>query len=232
MNYDRCLNLAQLFTLQDELNSIVREGWVTSITNDQLITAMLDELTEMIGHGVSWKWWKYTDPDKLDMFAVKVEAIDVAHFYLSLMYKSALKYVARGGDASEFERMLVGTSGRSNAPQLIHDYNLLSHSVYVSMAQALLANLSITDMHGVLNRLAGLVNLSREEFSAIFTAKHELNIFRQSEGYQTGGYVKVEDGVEDNDRLEALVEAFLDDSSMTLAGLRQNVREAYFATVG
>lgn len=240
---DRRLSVEQLFELQNELNEIVVKGWTGSVSESMLQTAMTDEFSEMIGHGVDWKWWKSTDPATFDLFAVKVEAVDVAHFYLSLMIMDYLRSLSRndsfcvGDDLyDQFRIYYVGTDKSPYTVSVgILSGNHLRHDAYIRLKDALFGCDGVEhDVFSMIVNLSWLVSsvgMTSEEFSAIYTAKHELNVFRQSEGYQTGQYVKVEDGVEDNERLEPLVQEFLDDPMMTLADLRQNVRDAFYEAV-
>jgi dUTP pyrophosphatase len=77
-------------------------------------------------------------------------------------------------------------------------------------------------------QMVSSVGLSSLEISAIYTAKMTLNQIRQSNGYKDGTYVKVEDGVEDNQKLKSLVEDFIADETMTLNKLTKNVRNRFF----
>lgn len=237
---NRRLSLEQLFKFQDELNTIVQIGWTGVVSRDQYETAMLDELTEILGHGVNWKWWKFTDPDTYDEFAVKVEVVDAVHFYLSIMIQDYLARMSKSDGFymsdkvyQSFSIYYIGSDKSSVTTDvgIIQNPNVLKHDNYRSLVDGLLdsgRDHDTFDQIFWLSVLVGSMGMTSEEFSAIYTAKHELNIFRQTEGYQDGTYVKVEDGVEDNDRLKPLVQAFLDNKTMILTTLRTNVQNAFF----
>jgi len=242
----RNYSIFQLTSKQDELNEYIIKGWKGVLTDCHFQTEIIDEASEFLGSGVSHKWWKYTDPATFDQWNLKIEVIDIMHFYLSCMILWEMgmdtQREACSNDADifgtssfdQFSSVYIGTDEGPtySAGPVISGENVLDHCTFVGHVRSLLTNQ--TDVYKMIRILDGLVStvgLTSEEMSAIFAAKSKLNEIRASSGYKDGTYVKVDNGVEDNQRLQPLVDAFLADPTMTLETLRQNVFDEFYDVV-
>lgn len=236
---NRCLSLKQLMEYQDELNKIVAPTWDSIRSTDDFRTAIVSELGEFLNdHGVAFKWWKYQDPALYQEFDTRIEVIDIVHFYLSIMVMEYRRQVdafnftnTSEDEFIDFDFVYVGSDkGNSyNDIGLVGIGNVLDHNSFMARVRELVIPTSdFYVMIETLDKFISAGHMTSEYSSAIYTAKHELNIFRQTAGYKDGTYVTVNDGVEDNDRLEPLIDAYMADSTMTLSTLRTNVQDAFF----
>ena len=241
---NRRLSVKQLLELQDELNEIVKPGWASVLSENHFITALLDEYgCEVLGSGIDWKHWKYTDPSNFDFDNVKIEIIDCVFFYAALMilffndseYDPMSALCKEGSKYDQFDFFYVGTDkgGNKSGIGILCGQNSLNHANYVDLLRYLIKDFKDIYFHiEILDRLVSCIGLSSEEFSAYYISKWVLNVIRATGGYQDGSYVKIDiDGVEDNDRLHPLVKEFMDDTEMTLEMLKQNVIDEFYEEV-
>lgn len=236
---NRRLSLKQLLEFQDELNKVVAPTWDSLRSTDDFRTAIISELGEFLNdHGIAFKWWKYQDPALYAEFDTKVEVIDIVHFYLSIMIMEYRKSVDAYDFSShtsdefiDFDYVYVGSDKGNSYSDigLVGIGNVLDHDAFMERVRELVQNTD--DMFFMIDTLDKFISageMTCEYASAVYVAKHELNMFRQTAGYKDGTYVKVNDGLEDNQRMEPLITAFMDDSTMTLSSLRQNVSDAFY----
>lgn len=85
--------LEDIFKKQKELDDLVKETkkiqkldysfnkneWI-----DKMSTAMIAEAVELKEES-NWKWWK--KPKEMDVTAIRVELVDILHFWISLCLK-------------------------------------------------------------------------------------------------------------------------------------------------
>ena len=218
----RKANLRELYLMQNNLNELVQPGWKAVLNREDFQTAMIAEFGGEVldtSTNIQWKHWKQTDPDSFNEFNLKIEVTDAVFFYLSTIILDGMirpedslldQYV--GSDVTDL--MEVGYIRG----------NRLDKREYVNLFIT-----ALTSTHpSVADRLVSGAGMTSEEFSAFYVSKEILNRFRQSAGYQEGTYVKVESGVEDNARLEPLIEEFLESTTMTLNDLRENVVNEFY----
>lgn len=242
---NRMLSVKQLLELQHELNNhlSVGKGWTSVISIDQFKTAIIDEASELLGSGVQWKWWgSPVDPENYDLHNVRIEVTDIVHFWLSI---SILRYMAStngyevcrsDNPYEQFDPYYVGSDMGNTFFNigLVHEPNVLNHTNFVSVLSNMLCENEQWDVYGwidTLDILVSSVGMSAETFSAYYTAKSELNAARWDIRVTSGEYEKVVDGVEDNEKLEPLIQAFLDDETMTLEQLRVSVFNEFYEPV-
>lgn len=242
----RRYSLRQLLTMQDELNTIVKEGWKGTLTEDNFLVALIDEYGgEVLGSGLDWKHWKYTDPSSFDPFNLKIEITDTAFFWLSVLILRLNKVTNNnismtcGCDEdpyNQFDGVYIGADKGTSSTSgiLCNNTNALDHSAYISLLRRMICEKKSGDIFydmETLDAIVSSVGMTSTVFSAFYACKYELNVFRQSAGYLDGSYEKVVDGKEDNERLEEQINAFLSDKTMTLETLRNNVIDAFFDPV-
>lgn len=212
MNTKRNLTLQQMATIQNRLNEFTVKNWRKVLNANDFKTAMFDEFAELLNSG-SWKWWKKAG-HPVDMWNLKIEAVDVLHFALSVYIIN--NTVNSSGD------LVLGLYNTSN--NYMVNNNKIDRNVFINKSCAVLTSdnpVAVDDLFNSLGLLA-------DEVSAIYTAKSELNFIRQEEGYKDGTYIKIQDGIEDNVKLEGVVKDFLFDTHTTLYDLRKNVRAKFY----
>lgn len=231
---NRRYDINQLLTIQMELNEFILDGWDNVLSPCNFQVAMLDEFAEILGSGVDFKHWKHTDPNDFDEFNVKIEITDIVFFYLSQMImwessnSSQFDHCDSSDQFSQFDAMYVGVDkGKSFTGIGILSDNKLIHCNFVSLLTEALEDQGDIYKHiDTVDKIVSSIGLTSEEFSAFYAAKESVNRFRASEGYQDGTYVMVDD--QDNQILESLIDDFMEDSSITLEDLKQNVEDALF----
>lgn len=242
----RILSMADLMNEQDALNEFTVEKWKKVMTSDHYLTQILAEANELItDSGIQYKWWSKPVPvEKLDEWNVKIEVIDILHFYLSVIILEARN---REIPVEAFKEMFFGIDSArllNNDPEfngvpLLVDGNKLDYGTYIQIMRSMLmvVDPEIPNSHfphiayAIMQSLVTAVGLSSQELSAVYTAKATLNRVRQTSGYKDGTYVKVQKDVEDNVRLQPIVERFLENTKIQLNGLSKAVRDEFFTTV-
>ena len=208
----RYLTLSEMVRIQSKLNEHTVTDWQKVLNANDFKTAMFDEFAELL-NSAPFKWWKKSD-NNIDIWNLKIEAVDILHFALSI-------YIINN-TVNNSADLVLGLYNTDNAYMI--NNGRIDRNVFINRA----CNTLTSDNPIVLDELFDSLGMLAEEVSAIYTAKSELNHIRQSEGYKTGKYTKVVDGVEDNVRLQAVVEDFLSDKDMMLTDLRDMVRGEFF----
>lgn len=203
MQTQRKLTFNEYIHIQNDLNEITVQNWKNMLSVDQFRTAIFDELAELMGSS-NWKWWKHQD--QYDKWNAKIEVIDIFHFALSIFILNKT-YVVSGDH--------VFGEGRENFGQLFDVDGNLNHSQFINKSVALLEQHCPSEM----DELFAIAGMTAEEVSAIYVAKAQLNVFRQQSGYKDGSYAKIQDGMEDNQRLKFFVDKFLADDRMSIQNL-------------
>lgn len=193
--------LDKLTLLQDALNESITTDWKNNRTELDFMVANTLEMAELIDttytidgkkHGLDWKWWKDNDSSKRTMDVVnwddlhpkvldniKIELTDLLFFTLS---QTVL------GDLSDPD-----------------DYIALNENDWVNFMSIAAMNL-LQRPKTALQMIILLAEKIDFNISAYYIAKHTLNHIRQLTGYKDGSYVKVNDGVEDNELLHSIIE--------------------------
>jgi dimeric dUTPase (all-alpha-NTP-PPase superfamily) len=189
--------LTTMAELQDALNVNVHPQWREQ--GHAYYRAIWVECAELLDH-FGWKWWKHQRPD-LDQ--VKLEVVDIWHFGLSELIRDR-RIDATRVDAdvvTAFERPEAHGADFRAAVETLAQQTLASRSFPIEPFCAVMAALPI----------------HLDELFRIYVGKNVLNNFRQANGYQTGDYVKIWQGREDNEHLFELV-GTLDARSSAFAG--------------
>lgn len=213
-------SIADMMLRQDKLNELITPNWKDVRKREEFQTAIVDELAEFLGSGVDYKFWKTTPVEKYNEFnATRIEMVDIIHFVLSLMLLDG--YDNEVYLANEYLR----NDSYNGTPFILFD-NKLDHYAFIRLVQDLF-DCEADYVHCLL-MIAGSAGMSSEEVSAVYEAKATLNEFRATNGYKEGKYVKVQDGIEDNERLRGIVQKFLNDPSMTLGDVRRLTEQEFF----
>lgn len=212
----RFLAAEQYMRIQDELNEFTVPEWKNVLTRNNFKVAMFDEFAELLNSG-SWKWWKAgNEPNK---FNLQMEAIDILHFSLSIDILNKMD------NRQTLPRDAVIGYGNNEHMSMVNYQNMIDHNVFISNAMSIINTESPTM---AINNLFNSLGMDDELVSALYTAKSELNYIRQEDGYKDGTYVKVKDGIEDNERMKSVINEFIDNKQMDLDELRTRVRKHFF----
>ncbi len=197
----RKLSFSEFMELQNELNLLVMDDWKTKLNINDFRTAMFDEMSELL-NSFKWKWWKHSKSNP-DIWNMKIEVIDIFHFWLSTCI---LHYEGRELPKNcPFECYNEHVS-------LLTPTNEIDRNVFANRVIKLMNSFSPCDMNDWFDSLG----MNGEEISAIYVAKYTLNKIRQRGGYREGTYQKVIGDHEDNVYLRSLVSIFLEDKTMSL----------------
>lgn len=211
----RKFSLDDMISIQKDLNEKTVPGWQDVLTEDHFRVALLSEASEMID-SLSWKWWKNTTQN--NMWNLKIEAIDMLHFSLSiLMLRQYQKHVLCDNDYFGFdndEKCTVSVIDRNGQ---------MRYTEFVSVIMPMLECTTSVPF----NTFFRSIGMSCEEISAIYIAKSTLNGIRQERGYKTGEYRKIIGNKEDNEFLESIVNDFMTDKSKTLNNVKQSVIDVF-----
>jgi hypothetical protein len=199
--------LLEMLAMQTALNITVNPDWVYA--NYGWGRAIRVECAELSDH-LGWKWWKKQEPNYPQ---AHIEIVNIWHFMLSSTLAGA-----QGDLYNAQQQINIGL-------QWPHDekINLLG-KVFT------LRNLTLHEKVDILSAFASAgymfpallesimvdVGMTWGDLRRMYLAKNVLNMFRQQNGYKAGTYQKDWGGVEDNVRLEQLLDANPDISAEAL----------------
>lgn len=175
--------IKQMLALQDAMNSKVSETWREN--GYEWYRAIWVECAEMLDH-YGWKWWKHQE---VDVPQVQLELVDIFHFGLSL-------------------RLMTGASIDAIANELADELTATSNESDFKIALETLASAAVTNKAFDAEALANCMQLMDMDLNELFrqyVGKNTLNFFRQDHGYKEGTYIKVWNGLEDNEVLANVV---------------------------
>lgn len=228
----RCYTIEDMVEIQHELNQLVTRNmdnvWWKALTPEHFKTQVHMEGAEVLDEtGVKFKWWKKS-PDSVNWFKIKMELIDIFHFYISgcmqYMYHRNLQI------PGSFKTLITDNPVQRASAEFVNDDNEINHLYF----NELMLRMKFFDNNiaGGIDWLLDAGNMSGEEFSAIYAAKATLNDIRVHQGYGEGSYTnKPTNGMEDSMRLEPIIDAFNRDQNMTLQDVVDSVKEEFFTVV-
>jgi len=170
--------IIEMLTLQDQINRVVNENWKE--LNHPWYRAAMVESIEMLEH-YGFKWWKKQVPD---MAQVQLELVDIWHFLLS-------HYLQTNDDLTAIAEQLIPADKIDTQA----DFRALIDRFVAELAGEHQFNIT------VFYQLLAEVDLSFESLYLQYVGKNTLNRFRQHNGYKDGSYIKIWDGLEDNEVL-------------------------------
>lgn len=180
--------VAELLSMQNQLEEhISGPDWRTLGHNYRLCIIM--EACEAIDH-FGWKHWK---AHETDVAAVKMELVDILHFWLAHCLSTDVNSTELAGNIA------YGMS---------HLEDMEEATFIMAMAGVIGAVSSIGHMPTV-NFFVAMdrVGMTWDEMRMLYLTKHTLNTFRRDHGYKEGTYIKDWDGIEDNVHAHALAKA-------------------------
>jgi len=161
--------IIDLLLKQDRLNTITIPKWKTKGLNFR--RAIRQECAEAID-STDWKWWKKGEVDEENL---KIEAIDILHFALSvfIMEDSSLNSVG-------LEELLSG--------EKYVGVNDLQKHIEVVIKDSFKESASILLLDAL--QLCSMVGFTEKTLFQKYSTKYLLNVFRQQNGYKDGTYIK------------------------------------------
>jgi dimeric dUTPase (all-alpha-NTP-PPase superfamily) len=183
--------LETMLDMQDAMNSRVNADW--RLAKSEWYRAIWTECAEMLEH-YGWKWWKHQQPD---LGQVRLELVDIFHFAMS-------DYLLREADnpavVDRIINELANPTSETDIPCAIE-----------TMAQSTIANQSMS--FSAFANVMQLIDMDFDQLYCLYIGKNVLNFFRQDHGYKDGTYIKVWNGLEDNEHLTELLNGLDSDSA-------------------
>lgn len=183
--------LIQMLRTQNRLNKEYSENWKDIVTPTMFKTAILVETGELLDH-LNYKWWKKENP--LDMNQIHLECVDILHFLLSLLILSDGDYALVSKIFEYPDDELIETFDKEKVIDSILNFNenlSKSNPLYL-----------VIYFQKILKQL----NLSYDNLYRLYISKTALNLFRWSNGYKEGTYIKNWNNMEDNEHLIKIYE--------------------------
>ncbi|PWV08904.1 putative deoxyuridine triphosphatase [Trypanosoma cruzi] len=219
--------LNSLVHLQDGLNTFMDPDWRQIRHVDDWALAITMESAELID-SYPWKWWKNVKA-QADMHNVRIEIADILHFSLSGEMQKRTQDGKGAGDVALKSLKEMGffcrppahaksteaSDHRTNGGDDDGDDELLELIFFplteVASAVATFRNIiQLASIYRFDLITKGLLLAAQDlDFNLVgyYVAKYTLNQIRQLKGYKEGAYVKVREGVEDNELLHECVQS-------------------------
>ena len=205
----RMSKLEQMIEAQETLNTLTNgEGWRTGVTDTgkfiNWTRCIRMEICELID-STPWKHWKDIN-GKTDINNMKIELVDIWHFIMAdMLMKYNSTYICKSinDNINLFE--LFKKKGLDNT--LLIDLQPFEDLLHYTFTED-------RDIVTYINKFAEcmhVINMTFDELYDTYIAKYALNRFRYSNGYQTGEYMKLWNGVEDNVVLMEVVKYLKDE---------------------
>jgi len=198
---ERINQLKTMFNMQQKLNDESNgNNWESGIAeNGKIINwrrCIYLECAELI-ESYPWKHWKSID-QKPDLENIKIELVDIWHFVMSELLSEYHE-----SDMSLDEILhIIETSVEYNQfidPDVEYDDDIYVQIEYVEKLIETVFNArfpsKISDMFF---NVALHLNMDMDTLFSLYVGKNVLNKFRQDNGYASGTYIKMWNGVEDN----------------------------------
>ena len=211
----RTLTVNEMIAIQIDINNKTMPDWDKKLNHDDINVAIMDEVAELLGSGRNWAWWKPSKQGRADTFNELIEIVDVVLFYTSRMALDNIN-----------SELVLGI------PPVLLQNNPEAHTDDGDFDRRVL-NRVILELYkpacsSAINALLFAFNITQETLAALYIAKTTLHEIRMSAGYKDGTYKKVQDGIEDNKRMEYIIDAFLHNRSFSLNDIKKSVLEEFF----
>ena len=189
--------ISALAKMQDGLNKFIDVDWRLKRSPNDWCLAVTIEATELMD-SYPWKWWKNVKATP-DFNNVRVELVDILHFALS--------------GTMQMQSASTSDAAAAAVPALPADVETVITSPLSETQNAVKTFLNVIYLakHHKFDAITSMVIASADdlEFNLVgyYVAKHTLNYIRQLGGYKDGSYVKVQQGMEDNELLHSCIAA-------------------------
>lgn len=185
--------IKEMLTLQDEINRVVTENWKQQ--GYPWYRAAMVESIEMLEH-FGFKWWKKQTPD---MAQVQLELVDIWHFMLS-------HYLEKSDSHDTLAELLTPSDHQSGYSDDLREL--------IDLFVGHLASEKNFDTD-IFYKMLSVTGLSFDDLYLQYIGKNTLNRFRQHNGYKDGSYIKIWNGLEDNEVLFQILADINDSVSNT-----------------
>lgn len=203
--------LEEMLVLQDEMNSVIRADWKENPF--PYIDAVIIEGAEAREH-YGWKWWKKQEPD-LDQ--VRMELVDIWHFYLS-------EIIIAVPDSLEEQLEEI----RSLGGLFCSDPNNFLEAIDRIIGDATYGNYNLK----AFSQAMEFVDFSWQELCLWYFGKNMLNLLRQNHGYNEGTYRKQWGEKEDNVVLVEFLKSLDTGQEYTKDSIYEALEVLYLKSVG
>lgn len=189
--------LNSMLEMQDGMNRKVNPNWI--LANNNWHRAIQVEGVEGIEHH-GWKWWK---KQECDMSQLRMELVDIWHFMLSAAIQSKNGHIdsAKKEMIEEMRHNEKFVNFDSQNYDLTQISLLKKLDLLVGLAASQRTNLALFESL-LFDCEMNWIDLFRQ-----YTGKNVLNFFRQDHGYKDGTYIKIWNGLEDNEHLVEILGA-------------------------
>jgi hypothetical protein len=189
--------LFDMFAMQDSLNCVVDPHWLTA--NYPWTRAIRVECAELSDH-IGWKWWKKQTPSWTQ---AHIELVDIWHFMLSSTLVSV-----RGSVMLAVAELNTGLRFPHDEPMELLGKKFTLGSLKMHEQIDMLSAFASAGycFPALFESIMVSTGLTWEALRRLYLGKNVLNRFRQANGYADGTYEKLWNGVEDNVRLEQIME--------------------------
>jgi dimeric dUTPase (all-alpha-NTP-PPase superfamily) len=181
---------------QDTLNEISCKGWLNKGLNYR--RALRLEAAEAM-ESTPWKWWKFGD---LDISNLKIEAIDMIHFGLSVCLMDGYEGWKWLDDQV---KTLLETPLNVPSDKRVQEMQEVLDKIMFMSFDAANSSFGPSDLIIEISRFMWLLGMSRDDMFKLYFGKNILNEFRQNNGYKAATYKKIWDGKEDNVFMQRVV---------------------------
>lgn len=210
--------ILEMLKLQQALNDSTNgEEWERGVTkNGKLIDwkrCIYMESAELID-SFAWKHWKAINQEP-DWENIKIEAVDIWHFVLSLLLQEYKLH--NKGSIEALSEHIVSQSGYSAFSTLDYRpeadayeiiamverimFDVLKSKGFTEETSATQTASASFDLDALINdffTMALHCGVNLQKLYMLYIGKNILNRFRQDHGYKEGTYIKVWNGSEDN----------------------------------
>lgn len=163
----RVLSLRQMVKMQEALNDVYIPGWKKSLTSSDYLTQIVAESVELLDSGFTYKWWKDVPEDQFNKWNACIEIVDMMFFYMSMA-----SLMLPAGDIERLEETIIDIEG---TPSLLVVGNKINHQVYTSVMSDIFnqyeTGMVLDDFTYTMDRLAGMMEMTQEVVSAMYTVK-------------------------------------------------------------
>lgn len=200
--------LDKLTLLQDSLNELITPNWKANRTELDFMIASTQEMAELIDsefsetitsedgttktvkHGTGWKWWKDNSG------GITTDAVDWENLHPTVVANIKI-------ELTDLLFFTLSQKGIGDMSDPLGDIEL-NNNDWVNFVTISAFNL-LQQPGNALKLVLLLAERMDFNISAYYIAKHTLNHIRQLKGYNDGTYIKVNNGVEDNELLHDII---------------------------
>lgn len=210
--------ISEMMQMQHMMNNKTNgTQWLEGITKEgnsiNWLRCCNNELYEA-NNSISWEHWKYLSTP-IDIENIKMELVDAWHFLMSYI----ILYNSKVAKDDHYDSEMIATAGKLIANDYAADLNFDSEffmskvDEFMSISTLLMARKEMANFHQLASmtemffHMVSAIGMTTEDLYNRYKLKYALNHYRQENGYKQGTYLKVIDGMEDNERVVEIMYA-------------------------